>query len=113
VLELMKAQTTDGFVDLCIRVKNDDADVIEAAIRRALDEARTYTTEDVFGPREPGRLIRGGRTREGWTQIELATRLGVSKSVVSDLEHGRRPISKKMAAKLGEVLGSSALAFLT
>jgi len=35
------------------------------------------------------------------TQVELAERLGVPKTVVSDLEHGRRPISKKMAAKLG------------
>lgn len=112
MLELMKAQTTDGFVDLCVRVKTDDADAVEAVIRRALDEARTYTPEEVFGPRDPGRLIRGGRAREGWTQVELAKRLGISKTVVSDLERGRRPVSKKMATKLGEVFGSSSLVFL-
>jgi len=62
-----------------------------------------YSPEQVFGPREPGRIIRGLRAREGWTQEELAARLETSKTVVCDLERGRRSVSKKMAAKLGEL----------
>ncbi|WP_428565623.1 MAG: helix-turn-helix transcriptional regulator [Solidesulfovibrio sp. DCME] len=110
--EVTRAQITDGYVDLHIRVKSGVADAVEAAIRQAIEDTETYGPEEVFGPRNPGRLVRGGRTREGWTQVELAKRLGVSKTVVSDLEHGRRPISKKMAAKLAEVFGSSPLVFL-
>ena len=111
--EVTRAQITGGFVELHVKVKTSVVDAVETAIRKTIEEAETYTPDEVFGPRNPGRLIRGGRTREGWTQVELAKRLGVSKSVVSDLEHGRRPISKKMAAKLGEVFGSTPLVFLT
>ncbi len=117
MLEVTRAPTTGEDVEIRVRISRKDAEsvaveMIAREVRKALDAALTYTPEEVFGPREPGRLIRGGRTREGWTQIELAKHLGVSKTVVSDLEHGRRPISKKMASKLGEVFGASPLMFL-
>jgi ribosome-binding protein aMBF1 (putative translation factor) len=117
MLEVTRVPITGDDVELTVRIPRKEAesiavDMIAKEVRKALDAALSYTPEEVFGPRVPGRLIRGGRTREGWTQSELAKRLGVSKTVVSDLEHGRRPISKKMAGKLGEVFGSSPLVFL-
>ena len=110
MLEVTRERTTDGFVELRVCVADDAADAVEAAIRTALDTS--FTPEEVFGTRKASRLIRGGRVREGWTQTELARRLGISKTVVSDLENGRRPVSKKMAVQLGEVFGSSPLVFL-
>lgn len=71
------------------------------------DEERLYTVEEAFGPREPGRMIRGYRSREGLTQAGLALRLGTTRTVVSDLENGRRPVSAKMARRLAEVFESS------
>jgi DNA-binding XRE family transcriptional regulator len=76
------------------------------------DEERLDTVEEAFGPREPGRMIRGYRSREGLTQAELAKRLGSTRSVVSGLETGRRPVSAKMARRLAEVFNSSPLMFL-
>ena len=37
-----------------------------------------------------GRAIAGLRHRKGWTQTELAERLGVSTNMVSDIENGNR-----------------------
>lgn len=107
MLEVTKALTTSGDVEVKFRLTKEEAakiaiERIAKEIRKALDEALTYSPEEVLGPRQTGRLIRGGRAREGWTQVELAKRLNVSKTVISDLENGRREISKKMAAKLGE-----------
>lgn len=118
MLEVTKALTTNEDVELKVRISRKEAasigiERIAKEVRKALTEALTYSPEEVFGPRSPARLIRGGRTREGWTQIELARRLEVSKTVVSDLENGRREVSKKMAVKLGEVFNSDPAIFLS
>lgn len=52
---------------------------------------------------ETGMLIRGGRHKAGLTQKELAKKIGVLPHHISEMEHGKRPISKKMAQKLGEI----------
>jgi ribosome-binding protein aMBF1 (putative translation factor) len=111
MLKLMKAPSTNGCVDLTLRVPEQDSERVERAIQALLERLSpthfaddgTYSPEQVFGPREPGRIMRGLRAREGWTQEELAARLETSKTVVCDLERGRRPVSKKMAVKLGEL----------
>ena len=48
----------------------------------------------------PGKAIRADRGLRGWTQNVLAQKLGISIQNLSAMEHDRRPISKKMAAKL-------------
>lgn len=120
--ELMKAQTTSGFVEFSLRVEKAQADKVETALRALLailpapqvdDEERLYTVEEAFGPREPGRMIRGYRSREGLTQADLAARLDTTRTVVSDMENGRRPVSAKMARRLAEVFGSSPRMFRT
>ena len=54
-----------------------------------------------------GTDIRAARERRGWQQEELAQRLGVSQGYVSLLERGRRPVSKRLAAKLVSLLSMS------
>lgn len=59
----------------------------------------------------PGEAIYLDRDLRGMTQAELAKKLGVAVTVVSDLENNRRPVSRKMAVKLGEVFGSDPSAY--
>lgn len=37
--------------------------------------------------------LRSLRKRRGWTQVELADYLGLRRTYVSDLEHGKRNVS--------------------
>ena len=54
-----------------------------------------------------GAKVRAARERRGWQQDELAERLGVSQGYVSLLESGRRPVSKRLAARLVSLLSLS------
>jgi|SRR6187399_662060 len=54
-----------------------------------------------------GTDIRTARERRGWQQEEFARKLGVSQGYVSLLERGRRPVSKRLAAKLVSLLSLS------
>lgn len=54
-----------------------------------------------------GAEVRAARERRGWQQDELAERLGVSQGYVSLLEGGRRPVSKRLTAKLVSLLSLS------
>jgi transcriptional regulator with XRE-family HTH domain len=40
-----------------------------------------------------GHRIRTLRTRHGWTQVEMAERLGLDRSFLADVERGKRNIS--------------------
>lgn len=115
---LTKERTTSGFVDFSLRVPEQDAEKVRAALEAILallgreqGDAAPGIVE-MFGPKEPGRLIRGARFREGWTQAELARRLEASRSVVCDLERGRRVVSLAMAKRLGKVFATSYKVFL-
>lgn len=48
--------------------------------------------------------LRGARHRENLTQQALAEKLGVLPHHLSEMEHGKRPIGKEMAKKLGDAL---------
>lgn len=47
--------------------------------------------------------IRGFRKSKGWTQGELAKRLGVGQGAVSNIERGARGISKPVALRLNKL----------
>src|SRR3989338_11107469 len=49
-------------------------------------------------------FLRVCREDKGWTQSELAKKLGMPQGNVSQLENSIRPIGKKLAKKLGELL---------
>ena len=51
-----------------------------------------------------GACLRGARIKEGLSQVELARTLEVTQSNLSKMEHGKRPIGKKMAQRIARVL---------
>ncbi|MGE3954283.1 MAG: helix-turn-helix domain-containing protein [Parachlamydiales bacterium] len=61
---------------------------------------------------EAGATLKGLRTREGWTQADLASRLGVNQSNVSKMERGVRPIGKEMAKRLATLFKTDYRLFL-
>ena len=72
-------------------------------VRRVNEEGEeVFSAREVFPDGSPAMLLRGLRGKEGLTQAEMAARLGISQNMVSDMEGGRRPISLKMAKRIGE-----------
>lgn len=64
-------------------------------------------------PTHPGALLREIILPElGMTQKELATRLGVSRYLVSEILHERKAITPDMALRLGQFLGNGAKLWL-
>jgi transcriptional regulator with XRE-family HTH domain len=39
-----------------------------------------------------GKRLRSLRTKHGWTQVEMADRLGIDRSYLSDMERGKKNI---------------------
>ena len=75
----------------------------------AKDEISKYT--------EVGLMVRGSRLKAELTQKQLAEKLSTTDAKVlphhiSEMEYGKRPISKKMAHKLAEVLDVNYKVFL-
>ena len=60
----------------------------------------------------PAIRLRGCRYREQMTQKQLAYALGIRQHHLSEMEHGKRPIGKAMAKKLGEALNANWRSFL-
>ncbi len=72
-------------------------------VRRVNSEGEEVVSADeVFPDGCPAMALRGLRGKEEITQAELAARLGVSQNAISEMESGKRPISTKMAKRLGE-----------
>lgn len=64
---------------------------------------REVFKEEIEKYTEAGAALRGCRYREDMTQKQLADLLGIKHHHISEMEHGKRPISKKMALRLGEI----------
>lgn len=74
------------------------ADIVFAAINKK------YT--------KPGALIRGIRFRDGITQLELAEKLKVTQSDISQMETGARKIGRKLAKRIEKLYGVHYRSFL-
>ena len=61
---------------------------------------------------EAGVALKGARAKAGLSQNELAEKLKIPQSHISDMENGRRPIGKKMAKRLAETLNVGYKVFL-
>lgn len=61
---------------------------------------------------EAGVILAGARYREGLTQRELAYKTGIPQRHISEMENGKRPIGKKNAKALANVLNADYRAFL-
>ena len=60
----------------------------------------------------PGGNLRFYRKLVGMTQKELSEKLGITKQYVSDMENGRRDISRKMAKSLAGLFKVSPVRFI-
>ncbi len=74
---------------------------------------RLYSLEEVFPEGiSPGEVLKGARFREGLTQVQLAAKIGIKPSHISEMENGKRPIGREMARRLGKALKVSYKVFL-
>ena len=82
-------------------------------VRRVNDEGEeVFSAKEVFPEGNPAMLLRGYRGKLDMTQKELAKQLGITQNRVSDMESGKRPISKDIAIKLGELFDTPYKSFL-
>lgn len=83
----------------------------QQAIQRELMRFKTalgLTPAEVFSNlkekySEPGAYLKGIRLREGLNQVEFAKKIDVTQGDLSKMEHGKRPIGKKLAQKIGQL----------
>ncbi len=77
------------------------------AMEQGTKEQRVADDGFVLAMRALGRRIREQRTALGLSQWELAERMGVDPTTVSDFEQGRKswPYTPAVVEKLAEVLG--------
>jgi DNA-binding XRE family transcriptional regulator len=68
--------------------------------------------KEVFPDSHPGTVLYGFRLKNELTQEQLAEKLGITQTRVSELETGKRRISKAMAEKLGKFFDVRYQAFL-
>jgi transcriptional regulator with XRE-family HTH domain len=54
-----------------------------------------------------GRRIRARRQAKGWTQVEMAVHLGISRNHLSDLERGKREIGLLMLQVIAKGLDTT------
>lgn len=57
-------------------------------------------------------LLRGIRARENLTQIEMAEKIKVSQSDISQMENGTRTIGQKVAKRIEKLFGVDYRSFL-
>ncbi len=61
---------------------------------------------------KPGALLRGIRIREDLTQVEMAKKIKVTQSDISQMENGTRGIGRTIARRLEELFGVDYKSFL-
>ena len=82
-------------------------------VRRVNEEGEeVISAKEVFPEGNPAMLLRGYRGKLDMTQKELAKKVGVTQNRISDMESGKRPISKDMAVKLGKLFDTPYKSFL-
>ncbi len=125
MLELTKVSTTTGLIEYRFSVPPLGAEKIENAVKAILemakdqaavdnreDDAKTYSIEEVFGPKDSAAVLRGFRYRDDLTQKQVADAIGSTQHRISELENGIRKISKKMAERLAVFFKTSPAVFL-
>ncbi len=91
--------------------KEIDFDEIEKEIENSKHE-KGIPASVVFPDASPAKVLRGLRGKEDITQIELAEKLGITQTMVSDMESGKRAISIKMAKRIEKAFNISYKVFL-
>jgi DNA-binding XRE family transcriptional regulator len=124
MLALMKTRHTDQATEIFVSLPasasanigkfiQDKLRSLGHTVRHLNDEGEELITfDEVFPEAHPGLIMRGLRNRDELTQQELAGKLGIAQTRVSEMESGKRSISVKMAKQLAEVFGTSHKVFL-
>jgi DNA-binding XRE family transcriptional regulator len=76
------------------------------------NDGKSVSIEEAFPDGNAGMLIRGLRGKNNMTQEELAKRLGIAQTRVSELEIGKRSVSVAMAKRLASVFNVTYKMFL-
>ena len=118
----MKKRTTGELTEIRLMVPNSIADKVLGVMKDILeladlhatneDSEALYSIDEVFPEANPGMALCGLRAREGITQKQLAERIKIRQTRVSEMENGVRPISVEMAKKIGKTFGISYKVFL-
>jgi DNA-binding XRE family transcriptional regulator len=122
----MKTLHTDKTTDIILTVpKMEHTKVIQAIIGmfnlsghkliddEAIDDNKRYSIEEAFPDFCPATILHGARLRCELTQVELAEKLGIKQNHVSEMENGKRHISRAMAAKLSKIFNLSTETFIS
>jgi transcriptional regulator with XRE-family HTH domain len=80
--------------------------------RAQRDSTAEYLEKLMGGPLTLGGALSAIRESEGDSLAEFAQRIGVSRSHLSDIEHGRRSVSLERAAKFAAALGQHQAQFV-
>ncbi|GFH63360.1 MAG: helix-turn-helix protein [Candidatus Desulfovibrio kirbyi] len=122
--EIRLMPSHEGRAEIALSVPAANALVVLEAIRGMLTLAghkvrkinaegeELFSAREVFPEGNAAMLLRGYRVKLDLTQKELAEKLGTTQNRVSDMESGKRPISKNMAVKLGQLFDTPYKSFL-
>ena len=122
--EMTLSSIENGMAVINVQLPAKDAGRVAQAIKNLLtfggqkvrwrneEGERLLSVEEVFPDMSPAKILRGYRGRDDMTQLELAEKLGIAQTRVSEMESGKRPISRRMAQKLAEIFRTSYKAFL-
>ncbi len=82
-------------------------------IENSLEEDTTrISADEIFPEASPAMALAGLRYKEDLTQAEFAEKLGITQTMISEMESGKRAISVKMAKRIESVFGHSYKVFL-
>lgn len=81
------------------------------------DSNESIDADDVFANinkkhTKPGALLKGIRIRENLTQIEMADKIKVTQSDISQMEHGTRSIGRTIAKRIEKLFDVDYRSFL-
>ena len=113
MLALVKTRLTDN--ENRVRITGRDAVKILETLKRhfrvsVVEKSRPDDDELVniestdWWRKNKYRVLAGYRLKAGITQKELAARVGMTQSVVSEYERGRRPLTQRAALKFAAAL---------
>lgn len=74
---------------------------------RKKSDARKYLEKITGGPLTFAKMLRAIRLCDEASQVDFATKLGISKSHLCDIEKGRKSVSPERAEEFAQVLGYS------